>query len=233
MRTYWTPSCWSWSSVGPGAFTSWEGASTIEISGRRADGGRTATPLGAAGIVLWCLDEPPNAATVRPAAARMQTVAARHRIRDSRGTRQDNNVVPMRTPLKAALVACAMAAAAIGLAASGALAAGLPPADADCNANAQLTHHYTPSQLQTALNQMPADMKEYSNCFGVIQRQLLIELGKLHPKAGSGGGGGSFLPVWLIVVLGLLIAGAAGFGAVAVRNRRSVGGNRRGGGAGG
>jgi len=156
----------------------------------------------------------------------MQTVAAQRRSRDTRGTRQDNNVVPMRTLLKAALVACAVAAVVAGLAAPGVPAAGLPPADVDCNTTAQLTHHYTPSQLQTALNQMPADMKEYSNCFGVIQRQLLIELGRLHPKAGSGGGGGSFLPVWLIVVLALLIAGAGAFGALALRDRRGGGGGR-------
>lgn len=129
----------------------------------------------------------------------------------------------MRTLLKAALVVCALAAVAAGPAAPSASAAGLPPADADCNANARLTHHYTPSQLQTALNQMPADMKEYSDCFGVIQRQLLIELGRLHPKAGDAGGGGSFLPVWLIVVLGLLILGAGGFGLLALRNRRRGG----------
>ena len=126
----------------------------------------------------------------------------------------------MRNPRKAALIACAVAAGTIALAGPGALAAGLPPADADCNVNAKLTHHYTVAQLQTALNQMPADMKEYSNCFGVIQRQLLIQLHGLHPNGDSGGSGGSFLPIWLIIVVALLVAGAGGFGVLALRNRR-------------
>jgi hypothetical protein len=103
----------------------------------------------------------------------------------------------------------------------------LPPADAagrslpiaDCNAHAQLTRHYSVAQLRNALETMPADIKEYTNCGDVIQRALLAELGQLHGNGGSGQGGGSFLPTWLIVVFALLILGGGGFGVYAWRHR--------------
>jgi hypothetical protein len=94
---------------------------------------------------------------------------------------------------------------------------------ADCNAHGQLLHHYTVQELQTALATMPADIKQYTSCPDVIDHQLLVQLGKLPGSGGSGSGGGSFLPVWLIVVLVLLVAGGAAFGAVAVR-RSKLGG---------
>jgi hypothetical protein len=124
----------------------------------------------------------------------------------------------MRTSLRSAGLLCALAVIAGGPLTGLANAAGLPPADADCQQHGTLTKHYTVKQLQTALATMPADIKEYTGCPNVINNQLLSQLGKL-PAGGSGGGGGSFIPVWLIVVLALLVLGGAGFGALALRGR--------------
>ncbi len=98
------------------------------------------------------------------------------------------------------------------------------PVIADCNAHSQLTQHYTVAQLRTALNTMPPTVKEYTNCYDVINRALLAQVG-----SGSGGGsagkgsGGSFLPVWLIVVLVLLIVGGGAYAFLAYRRQAGVG----------
>ncbi len=116
----------------------------------------------------------------------------------------------------------------LGLALSGAGALVAVPASAaqspvaDCNANARLTTHYTAAQLRNALATMPADVKEYTDCYDVIQRALLADLGQLKGN-GSGGSGGSFLPTPVIVVLVVLVLAAAGFGTAALR-RRGAGG---------
>jgi hypothetical protein len=55
----------------------------------------------------------------------------------------------------------------------------------DCNANGHLSGHYSRGELQGALNNMGADVKEYTNCYDVIRRALLAG------AAGGGGGGGS------------------------------------------
>jgi hypothetical protein len=102
-----------------------------------------------------------------------------------------------------------------------AAAAGLPPAVTDCDLHARLTRHYTVAELRAALNGIPAEISEYSNCHDLIQHQLLVQLGKLPPgDGGAGGGGGSFLPTWLIVVLAVLLLAGAGFGGLALRQRR-------------
>jgi hypothetical protein len=112
-------------------------------------------------------------------------------------------------------VSCALCVcAAVAAPATG---AGLSGPVSDCNAHGTLTRHYTTQQLQKALATMPADIKEYTSCPDVINHQLLVQLGKLPSSGGLGGGGGSFLPVWLIVVLALLVAGGAAFGVVAMR----------------
>jgi hypothetical protein len=99
------------------------------------------------------------------------------------------------------------------------------PATADCNANGRLTHQYSPAQLRTALATMPADIKEYTDCYDVIVRALDAQLGKTGGQpAHDPGSGGSFLPTWLIVILVLLGLAAATFGAVAIRRRREHGG---------
>ncbi len=92
----------------------------------------------------------------------------------------------------------------------------------DCNAHGRLTAQYTDAQLRTALSTMPADVKEYTDCYDVIQQQLLSQLGSSHDGGGSiAPSSGSFLPTPVIVVLVLLALVAASFGAVAVRRHRS------------
>jgi hypothetical protein len=114
----------------------------------------------------------------------------------------------------------AVAAIAAAVPASASAAGKLAPAVADCNAHARLTTHYTAGELRTALNGMPADIKEYTDCYDVIQKALLAQIGSIGGNGGdSGGGGSSFLPTPLLVVLGVLIVGAVGFGIVALRQR--------------
>jgi hypothetical protein len=114
------------------------------------------------------------------------------------------------------VLVCALAAL---LMAAPALAA-QSPVITDCNAHGQLTHHYTADQLRTALNTMPPTVKEYTNCYDVINSALLAQIG-----GGGGGGsagkssGGSFLPVWLIVVLGVLIVGGGAYALMAFRRQ--------------
>lgn len=91
---------------------------------------------------------------------------------------------------------------------------------ADCNAHGHLTRKYSDAQLRTALSTMSADVKEYTNCYDVIQRALLAQLGT-PTGSGTGGGssGGSFLPTPVIIVLVLLVLAAVAFAAVAIRRR--------------
>lgn len=124
----------------------------------------------------------------------------------------------MRKLLVLITVSCALATAG-GLLAVPASAAGVPAPVADCLKNGQLTHHYSPAELQHALATMAADVGEYSNCQAVIQQALYGEIGKLHGD--SAGGGGSFLPTWLLVLLIVLVLGGAAFAAVAIRRRRT------------
>jgi hypothetical protein len=94
---------------------------------------------------------------------------------------------------------------------------------ADCNAHGHLTGHYSSAQLRNSLSTMSADVKEYTNCYDVIQRALLAQLGASHAGSGSPAGSqsssGSFLPTPVVVVLVLLVLGAAGFAVLAVRRR--------------
>ncbi|MGI8414379.1 MAG: hypothetical protein ACR2LV_11530 [Solirubrobacteraceae bacterium] len=98
----------------------------------------------------------------------------------------------------------------------------------DCNTNNRLTHHYSVPQLRDALATMGADVKQYTNCYDVIDSALLAQLGATR-QGGSGGApssssGGSFLSTPLVVVLVLLALAALTLGAVAVRRRGRMGG---------
>jgi len=115
-----------------------------------------------------------------------------------------------------ALVACASASAA------------QTQVVTDCNTHGKLTRHYSVPQLRNALATLPADVKEYTDCYDVIQRALLLQVGGSSHGGGSGpgggsspggGSGGSFLPTPLIVVLALLALAGAGFGMAAARRR--------------
>jgi hypothetical protein len=108
-----------------------------------------------------------------------------------------------------------------GIGATPALAA-RNPAVADCVANARLTRSYTAAELQNALATMATDIKQYTDCYDVIQRALLAKIGKLP---GSGGGsstssGGSFLPIPVLITLIVLVGAAGAFGVIAIRRGR-------------
>lgn len=123
----------------------------------------------------------------------------------------------MLTVLVSALICAASATPAL---------AATNPAVADCVAHGGLTHSYTAAQLQNGLTTMATDIKQYTDCYDVIQQALLAKLGRL-PSSGaapSGGSGGSFLPTPVIAVLIALALAAAGFGAVALRRRSGGGG---------
>jgi hypothetical protein len=81
------------------------------------------------------------------------------------------------------LLAAAVLSTSLLVPAGSALASG---ADVlrDCNNNGHLTKTYTQKELHQALAQMPADLREYSDCANII-RQAELGLG------GAGGGGGS------------------------------------------
>jgi hypothetical protein len=92
----------------------------------------------------------------------------------------------------------------------------------DCNAHGQLTHTYTLGQLRGALATMPPSIREYTNCFDVIQRQLDAQLGQSPTKpanSGDSGSGGSFLPLPVIIVLVVLVGAAGSYAVMAVRRR--------------
>jgi hypothetical protein len=113
-------------------------------------------------------------------------------------------------------LACALSAGCLCAPSS---ASALSPAVADCNQHAALTRTYSVAELKTALATMPADIREYTDCYDVIQRTLLGRLGQQH-GAGSGQGGGSFLPTGVVVVLVLLGLSAVSFAVVALQRRR-------------
>jgi hypothetical protein len=112
----------------------------------------------------------------------------------------------------------ALAAVAVMLVVPVGTLAAQSPVD-DCNVHAALTRHYTVVELRNALTTMPPTVKEYTNCFDLINHALLAQIGT--PGGGSAGksSGGSFLPVWLIVILGLLIVGGGGYALLAFRRQ--------------
>ncbi|MDQ6744984.1 MAG: hypothetical protein M3Z27_03045, partial [Actinomycetota bacterium] len=102
-----------------------------------------------------------------------------------------------------------------------AVPAAVDPAVADCNAHGRLSGHYTAAQLRSGLTTMPADVKEYTDCFDVIQRALTAQLSGAHIKGAGAdsGSGGSFLPVPVLIVLGVLLLTAASYALAAARRR--------------
>jgi len=96
----------------------------------------------------------------------------------------------MRMPvLRITLLACLVAALA-----APASAAADPVRD--CSTNGTLTRHYSAGELGAALRSMPADVKEYTDCYDQIRRaQLTAAGGTTHKRkastSGSGGNGSS------------------------------------------
>jgi hypothetical protein len=81
-----------------------------------------------------------------------------------------------------------------------------------------LTGHYTVAQLNHALQVMPAETKEYTDCPDVINRARLAALGVL--PGGGTGSSGSFLPTPVLIILIVLVLLAVTLGAIAIRRRR-------------
>jgi len=133
----------------------------------------------------------------------------------------------VRRQLRIALLGTVAALAAFTFAAQSAVATSSSnPVIADCLSHpGGLTGNYTVKQLQQALQVMPAEVKEYTNCSDVINRALLAAVGKPGGHSGgTGGGSGSFLPTPVIIILVVLILGAVTFGAMAVRRRQGEAG---------
>ena len=92
-----------------------------------------------------------------------------------------HTLVPMirrATTLLALLCALSLAVPVLAGAATG----GTPSqAISDCNSHDKLTAYYSPSVLRAALARMPSDVKEYTDCYDVIEQQLFKEIGKTSP----------------------------------------------------
>jgi hypothetical protein len=109
-----------------------------------------------------------------------------------------------------------------GFAAAAGDAVALNPATVDCSAHDKLTGHYTVTQLHNALATMPASVKEYTNCYNVINTQLQTQLGTVKASdASSGSGGSSSSSAPLIIALVVIVLGGGGF---AIYARRRGGG---------
>jgi hypothetical protein len=96
----------------------------------------------------------------------------------------------------------------------------------DCNSHGQLARSYSTNELRGALAALPADVKEYTNCYDVIQRALLSQAGSSgHRGSGTGSSSrsGAFLPTPLIALLVLLALLGSGFAVAAARRRRRAG----------
>jgi hypothetical protein len=119
------------------------------------------------------------------------------------------------------LVAAGLLAAGLCPSASVAAQPSLPAPVTDCNSHGRLTHAYSAQQLRYALNHMPSDIKEYTDCADVIRNALLADI---HPHGGavssSSSSGGGFLSTGVIIALIVVVVGGGGFVAVASRRRR-------------
>jgi hypothetical protein len=127
----------------------------------------------------------------------------------------------IRRAIMVLVLPCALALATP--VAAGAAGADTPSAAiSDCNDHGQLTAHYSPATLRAALAQMPVDVREYTDCYDVIERQLFKQLGQSAPGAAGAppsSSSGSGLPTWLLIVIVLLALAAVTFGALAIRRR--------------
>jgi hypothetical protein len=129
----------------------------------------------------------------------------------------------MRRLVTSLVVACALSAAAPVVAAAQSGGGTGAQAITDCNDHGTLTGHYSSDALRNALANMPADVREYTDCYDVIEKQLFAQLGTSSTGGtgtSSSSSGGSVLPTWLIIVIVVLALAALTFGALAIRRRR-------------
>jgi len=128
----------------------------------------------------------------------------------------------LRRLMTSLVIVCALSAAAPAVVAaqSGGTAS---QAITDCNDHGTLTGHYSADALRNALATMPADVREYTDCYDVIEKQLFAQLGTSSSSGTGGSGsssGGSVLPTWLVIVIVVLALAALTFGALAIRRRQ-------------
>src|SRR6201986_3717652 len=129
----------------------------------------------------------------------------------------------MRRLVTSLLVACALSAAVPAVAAAQSGGGTGAQAITDCNDNGTLTGHYSADALRQALATMPADVREYTDCYDVIEKQLFAQIGTSStsgPGSAGSSSGGSVLPTWLLIVIVVLALAALTFGALAIRRRR-------------
>jgi hypothetical protein len=116
----------------------------------------------------------------------------------------------------------AAAAVTLALIPPAALGSGSPVL-ADCNLHLHLTRSYSIAQLQHALQVMPADISQYTDCATVIRQALDSQLAAARGAQGAGGdpSGGAGVPVWLIAILAVVVAGGGAASLVAWRRQRA------------
>ena len=128
----------------------------------------------------------------------------------------------MRRLVTSLLIVCALLATAPAVDAAQSSGGTGTQAITDCNDNGKLTSHYSSDALRSALADMPADVREYTDCYDVIEKQLFAQLGSSSSGTSGGGSssGGSVLPTWLVIVIVVLALAALTFGALAIRRRQ-------------
>jgi hypothetical protein len=137
----------------------------------------------------------------------------------------------MAAPRRLLVLVCAvLAVAASGFSAAPALAAGNAIIN-DCQSHGALTHPDTVAELRHALAVMPATVKQYTNCYDVIQAAIISARKHNGTLPVSSGGGSSFLPTPVIIIIVVLILAALTYGALAIRRRRGDDGGPGSGGA--
>jgi hypothetical protein len=124
----------------------------------------------------------------------------------------------MRGTLRLFAVACAIVLPVLATAPAAQAASPVDAILKDCSSG-HLSHSYTLAQLRKALAEMSASEKQYTSCVDVVTQGILtVKAGK---TTGPKGGGGSFLPTPVIVILVVLILAGVTFGAIAIRQRRA------------
>jgi hypothetical protein len=130
--------------------------------------------------------------------------------------------------LKLCVCVC-LVAGGLAVAAGDALALQSP--SLNCNAHNKLTHHYSVKQLEHALATMPAQIKEYTPCFQVIQAQLSKQLGSTVTTGTTGttvttkSGGSSLSGVLIVVIVVIVLAGGGLAFLASRRNSRTEDGS--------
>jgi hypothetical protein len=104
-----------------------------------------------------------------------------------RPRRERRSAIPRRPTSIAATAAIALALACCGVFAAGASADVAAQSDKRCG-HGESVSGYTVEQYQSALNDMPAEMVEYTDCPEVIEQAELAAAGH---RGGTGGGQGA------------------------------------------